>query len=153
MPSARNVGKTGLAIALLIGGAWEGIRYVAYMPTPDDVPTICRGHTAGVHMGDTATPAQCEKWFAEEMAAALAVVDRRVKVKLTEGQRGALASFVFNMGEPAFAKSIMLREFNAGNITTGCVALMDWRYQGKKMLPGLVSRRQAELRYCLGVDQ
>lgn len=148
-PTPRVAGGA-LAIAMLIGGAFEGIRYAAYLPTPNDVPTICRGHTLGVKMGDTATQAQCDAGFEQEMKRSLAVVDANVKIRLTEAQRGALADFVYNMGTGAFKTSTMLKKFNAGDVLGGCIELIEWRKQKGQVLDGLVRRRTEELKYCLG---
>lgn len=140
-----------LAVVIALIGGFEGIRYVAYLPTPNDVWTICRGHTMGVKEGDTATKAECDRYTEEEAAAALAVVDANVVVQLTSEQRGAFADFVYNEGAQAFKSSTLLEKLNAGNITGACIDLIDWRKQKKITLDGLVNRRKAEIEYCVGV--
>lgn len=50
--------------------SYETLRLEAYMPTPNDKPTIGWGHTKGVKMGDVCNVAQAEKWFLEDTAEA-----------------------------------------------------------------------------------
>lgn len=148
---AENVkakGAAGVVVALIV--MFEGYRLVAYKPTPNDVWTICRGHTMDVHQGDVATPEQCDRYTEEEAKAALAVVDANVHVPLTEGQRGALGDFVYNEGAGHFLSSTLLEKLNAGDIRGACIDLIDWRKQKGLTLDGLVNRRKEELQYCLG---
>jgi lysozyme len=149
MPQVSSRAKA-LAVVIALIGSWEGIRYVAYLPTPNDVWTICRGHTMGVKPGDTATPEQCDRYTEVEASAALDVVDRNVTVQLTAEQRGAFGDFVYNMGAGAFKASTMLEKLNAGDILGACVDLIDWRKQKRITLDGLVNRRKDEIAYCVG---
>jgi len=48
--------------------SYEKCRLEAYMPTPDDVPTIGWGHIRGVSLGDTCTQEQADAWFLEDIA-------------------------------------------------------------------------------------
>ncbi|MNV84660.1 Lysozyme RrrD [compost metagenome] len=73
-------------------------------------------------------------------------VDRLVKVKLTENQRGALVSWTYNLGEGALAKSTMLKYINAGKPVADIErSWLQWVNAGGKKLAGLVRRRQAEM--------
>lgn len=153
---AKAGGALGVTVALII--AFEGIRFVAYKPTPNDVWTICRGHTMGVTQGQTATEAECDRYTEDEATAALAVVDANVTVNLPDEIRGALGDFVYNEGAQAFKSSTMLEKFNSGQTVAACIDLIDWRKQkdgkgGLVTLDGLVKRRKAEMQYCLGVTK
>lgn len=77
--------------------SYEGYSSEAYLPTPDDVPTIGWGHTRNVKMGDTCTPEQAEKWFQEDVSGAVSVVNN-LAVNLTQSMFDALVSLVFNVG-------------------------------------------------------
>lgn len=60
-------GASALAIATALAGYFEGNRLHAYHDV-GGVPTICYGHTQGVAIGDTATPAQCTAQLRRDMA-------------------------------------------------------------------------------------
>lgn len=117
--------------------------HVAYV---DDVgvKTICHGHTAGVQLGDTATPDQCKQWMLEDLQTADAAVERLVKVDLTDYQRVALWSFIYNVGSGNFASSTLLRQLNAGQFCSAAKQFLRWDKGGGRVLRGLTKRRAAE---------
>ncbi|CCC99682.1 lysozyme (fragment) (plasmid) [Azospirillum baldaniorum] len=112
------------------------------------MPTIGYGRTAGVKLGQTITAAQAETFLRADMAAAAAQVDKLVKVPLSDRQRGALASFVFNLGAGALQSSTLLRLLNQGDYEGAAGQFGRWVYatvNGEKVqLPGLKRRRAAE---------
>lgn len=112
------------------------------------IPTICEGITAGVRMGDMATPAECDALLERELQRAVDAVDRQVLVPLPDTRRAALASFVYNVGEGQLARSTLLRKLNAGDVRGACAELSRWVYAGGKKLGGLVRRRAAERELC-----
>lgn len=122
----------------------EGLRLEAYMPTPNDVPTIGYGHTKGVKMGDRITNAQAEEYLRHDIAWAQDAVNSLVKVRLTQNQFDALVSFVFNVGASAFAKSTLLRMLNDGDYKGAADQFLRWDKQGGKVLRGLTKRRAEE---------
>ena len=139
--------------AMDIVKAAEGLYFTAYR-CPAGVPSIGWGHTRGVKMGMTITREQAEALLAEDMAEAAAAVDRLVKVPISENQRGALASFVMNLGAGSLQESALLRLLNAkaskesigeqfGRWTKATVNGV------KTELPGLVKRRAAEAKLFL----
>ncbi len=127
---------------------FEGLYLTAYR-CPAGVPTIGYGHTAGVAMGETITAAQAEAFLSADLTAAAAQVDRLVTVALNPDQRGALASFVFNLGAGSLASSTLLKLLNAGDYAGAAGQFGRWVYATvngvKTQLPGLVARRAAEL--------
>lgn len=124
----------------------EGLRLKAYPdPGSGGVPwTIGYGHTKGVKKGDTCTKEQAEQWLTEDMAEAYAVVDKAVKVPLSEKQRDALCSFVFNVGGGAFQKSTMLKLLNQGKYSEAAAQFPRWTFASGKSMRGLVIRRGKE---------
>ena len=122
----------------------EGLRLEAYMPTPNDVPTIGYGHTKGVEMGMRITHAQANEYLKQDVAWAQDTVNSLVKVRLTQNQFDALVSFVFNVGASAFAKSTLLRMLNGGDYQGAADQLLRWDKQGGKVLRGLTKRRAEE---------
>jgi lysozyme len=67
---------------------------------------------------------------------------------LNENQFSALVSFVFNCGVGALKGSTALKRIKAGDMEGGAQALTWWNKATvngrKKVLPGLVRRREAE---------
>ncbi|TWA71935.1 GH24 family phage-related lysozyme (muramidase) [Azospirillum baldaniorum] len=134
--------------ALALARNAEGLYLSAYL-CPAGVPTIGYGHTAGVKMGQRITASQAENYLLEDMTAAAAQVDKLVKVPLTDRQRGALASFVMNLGQGSLASSTLLRLLNAkASAESVADQFPRWVYATvngvKTELPGLVKRRAAE---------
>ncbi len=123
---------------------WEGLRLEAYMPTPNDKPTIGWGHTIDVRMGDIISREQAEKFFTFDVRWAVSCVNAEVKVGLTQNQFDAIVSIVFNIGATNFGKSTLLRKLNKGDYDGASQEFGRWVYQGKKVLKGLVRRRAAE---------
>jgi lysozyme len=72
-----------------------------------------------------------------------------VQVPLTDNQYAALVSFTFNVGLGAFGSSTMLGYLNSGNYAAVGNQFGLWVNGGGRVLPGLVRRRQAELRLFL----
>ena len=122
---------------------FEGLYLNAYL-CPAGVPTIGYGHTEGVKMGQTITAPQAEDFLAGDLAGAAADVDRLVTVALNDDQRGALASFVFNLGAGNLASSTLLRKLNAGDYAGAAAEFGKWVNAGGRKLDGLVKRRAAE---------
>lgn len=136
-----NLGPRGAA---LIKGK-EQLRLEAYLPTPNDVPTIGFGHTKGVRLGDKITVKQAEQFFDEDTAWAVAAVNK-LGVPLSQSMFDALVSLVFNTGvgsiTPASTIGKAIRErryFDAWE------AFAKWRKQAKKDLRGLAIRRAEEM--------
>jgi lysozyme len=77
------------------------------------------------------------------------VVERLVEAPLKQHEFDALASFCFNVGEPAFSRSTLLKRVNAGLLTAVPDELLKWikvTIDGKKVtVKGLVKRRHKEI--------
>lgn len=148
-------GATAPVIAYQFLGEKEGIRYRAYYDS-SGIPTICVGHTDGVKMGDTATPEQCEAYFKDDVREATAIVNRLVKVPMTEPQRAAVISFcAFNIGHGKCASSTFLRKLNAGDKAGACAEIRRWIFDRgqdcriqKNNCYGQVIRREQEQELC-----
>lgn len=109
-------GKIALAVS-------EGIVDTAYLDnaTPP-VWTIGIGHTKSAgginptdYIGKKLTIEQVFEVFADDLPKYEAIVNRNVKVPLTQNEYDALVHFVYNIGEPNFKKSNLLKNLNAGN--------------------------------------
>ena len=122
----------------------EALRLTAYLPTKNDVWTIGYGHTKGVKEGMVITEAQAEKFLREDIAWVEDVIDSTVKVPLTQNQRDALGSLIFNIGGTAFANSTVLRKLNEKDYKGAADAFLMWCKQKGVVLKGLVRRREQE---------
>lgn len=125
--------------------AREQLRLTAYKPTPQDKWTIGWGHTGlEVVEGLTWVLSQAEDAFLRDTAWAVTAVLRHTDVALTQNQFDALVAFVFNVGEPQFASSTLLRLVNAGKPAEAAEHFAEWNHQNGKVLAGLTARRAAE---------
>ncbi len=145
----KRLAAAGLALAMPLVIYFEGTKTTAYLD-PVAIPTICRGHTGGVKLGQVATPDQCDQLLLQDLLKADAEIKSCVNVPLNDNQRAAFASFTFNAGGGNFCGSTMARKLNAGDYTGACNELPRWVHAGGKVLPGLVKRRAAEQAVCLG---
>lgn len=73
-------------------------------------------------------------------------VDECVTAPLSDNQRAALTSLVYNIGTAAFASSTLLERINAQDWPAVPTEWRRWVKAGRKTLPGLVARREDELK-------
>lgn len=138
---------------------FEGIYTHAYND-PVGHCTIGVGHLlhhgpcTGRETPSVLTRAQALELLRQDAADAAAAIDRHVKVPLSRPQYDALISFVFNVGEGAFASSTLLRKLNRGDYAAVPRELARWTKAGSppRPLPGLVRRRTAEGQLFSGGD-
>ena len=123
---------------------WEDLRLKAYLPTPNDVWTIGYGHTGTAYEGQVITKAEAERLLRQDLAWVRRAIARYVTVPLSQEQYDALASFIFNVGEGAFASSTLLRKLNAYDYAGAANEFPRWNKQKGKALLGLTRRRLAE---------
>lgn len=122
----------------------EGLVLNAYL-CPANVWTIGYGHTNGVKKGDKITEEQAEDFLVNDLLYSERIVNKMVKVKLSQNQYDALVSFIFNVGSGNFINSTLLKKLNAGaNSDEICAELRRWIFSKGKKLPVLVARRQRE---------
>jgi lysozyme len=108
--------------------------------------TVAYGHlikpgedfSAGISMADA------QILLCADMTTAALIVNREVKVTMTQGEFDALCDAVFNMGD--FLKaSTLLRMLNAGETAEAEQQLARWDYAGGKPNAGLEARRIKEM--------
>ncbi|BAE74834.1 phage lysozyme lysis protein [Sodalis glossinidius str. 'morsitans'] len=148
-PELRNrliKGTAGgvIALATVLIQWHESVHYTPYRDS-GGVLSVCYGHTGSdIVPGKRYTVAECQALLDSDLKAAMSVVDANVTVPLTESQRAALASFVYNVGNGAFARSTLLKKLNAGDMAGACDEMRRWKYVGGKVSKGLVNRRAIE---------
>ena len=170
----RNAGvSVGAVLAMLfLISPWEGEvkdkqgLHIAYKD-PIGIVTYCRGLTGKtlanktVNVGDKFTEEECsvEEAFRlkefEKRILHLVKPNNSTEVSIdsrfiSQYEKAAFISFVWNVGDGNLAKSTLLKNINKGNHVQACLQLTKWVYANKKILPGLVSRRNNELDWCLG---
>ena len=142
MANVNNLSYSDQGLALT--EQFEGLQLTAYQD-PVGVWTIGYGHTGSdVQPGLTITQEQASDLLLQDVAGAVAAVNRLVTVPLTQNQFDALVDFTFNVGQGNLASSTLLRELNAGNTEGAAAQFLVWVYAKGVELPGLVKRRQAE---------
>jgi len=123
---------------------YESLRLTAYLPTPDDVPTIGWGHTKGVQLGDQIDEATAEALLLEDLRWVEECIEAWVDVALEQCEYDSLCSFVLNVGCPAFKNSTLCRLLNQEDYAAAAKQFSRWNKQGGKVLPGLTRRRAEE---------
>lgn len=138
-----QVSEEGLALIK----QFEGFSPVMYR-CPAGIPTIGYGHVVyrPEQFSGGITQAQAEQWLRQDVQLAQQAVARLIAVPLMQGQWDALVSFVFNLGAGRLQASTLRRVVNRSEHMQVPVQLRRWVYAGGRVLPGLVRRREAEVR-------
>ena len=152
----KVAGLTLSAAAIVSLVSYEGFRSQAY----DDgvgVQTYGFGTTrrpdgTPVQPGDTIDPVTALAHAQREVTRFEGALKQCVKVPLHQHEYDAYVSFAYNVGAGAFCSSTLVRKLNAGDYEGACNELPRWVYAGGRKLQGLVNRREAERRLCLGLS-
>lgn len=132
----------------------EGLKLVAYPdPGTGGVPwTIGVGSTRGVKKGMKITMEEAMDRLRVDVASAQHDVERLVTRPLTQHQKAALVSFVFNIGGSQFATSTMLRLLNSNQFNEAADQFARWDRADGRKLQGLANRRAYEKQMFLTPD-
>lgn len=124
---------------------FEGCRLSQYADAAG-LPTIGWGHKVLKIEGlpTTITQEKADELLDDDAAYTGTLVDKSVTVPLTQGQFDALVDFTYNLGIGRLRGSTLLALVNAGKYDTAELEFHKWVYGGGKVLPGLVTRREAE---------
>jgi len=97
------------------------------------------------------TEAEAEVYLARDLQTALAATLRYCPVlaKEHEGRLAAIVDFTFNLGAGRLQTSTLRRRINQRDWLAAGQELRRWVYGGGKVLPGLVSRREAEINWLV----
>ncbi|ELL0384719.1 lysozyme [Salmonella enterica] len=153
------VGGGAIAIAsVLITGPTgnDGLEGVRYKPYRDVVGiwTVCYGHTGNdIMIGKTYTESECKALMNKDLNTVARQINPYIKVPIPETTRGALYSFVYNVGAGNFKTSTLLHKINQGDIKGACEQLRRWTYAGGKQWKGLITRREIEREVCMWGDK
>lgn len=133
---------------------WEGFRALPYNDAANNA-TIGIGHL--LHYGPVTaedeklelTNAQALVLLQKDAAIAARAVKEYIHIRLTQTQKDALISFVYNCGTHSLDRTNVQNCVNARNFSAVPSALDQWVHAGGEVLQGLVNRRAAEGRLFL----
>ena len=140
----QKVSENGIALIK----QYEGFSPLPYL-CPAGKPTIGYGHVikpkerypeSGITVSDAEALLKSDVEFAEQ------AINRLVRTKLKQAQFDALVSLVFNIGAGAFEHSTLLKCLNKEDHANAAKQFLRWVFAAGKKMPGLVLRRQAELK-------
>lgn len=94
------------------------------------------------------TEAEAEVYLARDLQTTLAATLRYCPVLATEpeGRLAAIVDFTFNLGAGRLQTSTLQRRVNQRDWIAASQELRRWVYGGGKVLPGLVARRESEIK-------
>jgi lysozyme len=136
---------------------WEGCKLQSYKDSAG-IWTIGYGITTAAGQGVIGPGMQITQRQADDMLlAALFKYEKTVRECLartpTQAQFDAMVSLCYNIGQGAFSKSSVVKQFNMGNLAAAADAFLFWNkatVNGKKIvIQGLVNRRNDERRHFL----
>lgn len=149
MPSSAPLTPSAKLVAFIQG--FEKCRLKAYMPTPNDKPTLGWGSTGpDIVMGMTWTQAQADARFAADLAKFASGVFKALNgAPTTQDQFDAMVSLAYNIGLANFGISSVLSNHRAIHYQTAALAFGLWNKQRDAngvlvVLNGLTKRRKAE---------
>jgi len=124
---------------------FEKCKLTAYMPTPNDKPTLGWGSTGpDIKLGMRWTQEQADARFTADANKFAAGVTALLTGPTRQDQFDAMFSLAYNIGLAAFKGSTVLRKHNAGDYTGAANAFVMWNKQAGKVLNGLTRRRLDE---------
>jgi lysozyme len=140
------------ALALVSIATWEGYSDQTYFD-PVGVPTIGWGATASVQSGDHTDPTRALiRLHADASAHAARLAGCIGDVPLHQHEWDAYVSWAYNVGSGAACNSTLVRKLRQAppDYAGACAELLRWVHAGGRVLPGLVRRREAEYKICMG---
>lgn len=144
----------GFSGAVVTGGALvadsEDMILQTYLD-PVGIKTACFGYTGPeLNLGQRFTEQQCLNKLAEKLGWFDNQLQRYTYPQvLTDGERAAYLSFVYNVGTGNFSTSTLRKKLLSGDRVGACNELPRWVYAKGIKLKGLVIRREKERKLCL----
>ena len=130
-------------------GELEGIVLKPYKDSVG-IPTIGIGSTyyedgTKVRMTDKPITTERAIQLAKNVVKSFeAKVNEVILLPMTQNQFDAMVLLCYNIGESGFARSSVVRNFNAGNLQEAADSFLLWNKAGGKVSKGLTNRRQKE---------
>jgi lysozyme len=97
------------------------------------------------------TAAEAETYLAQDLQTAVNATLKYCPILTTESENrlAAIVDFTFNLGAGRLQTSTLRHRINQRDWKAAATELRKWIYGGGKKLPGLVARREAEIRLFL----
>lgn len=147
--AALGVSGALLLSATVLVAPFEGKRNEVYVD-PANILTSCYGHTGKeLKTGQKFTDEQCMEQLANDLSSHNKLMLSVVTVQMTDGEKAAYTSFVYNVGFGQWRKSSVLKLLNSGARHNACEQLKRWVYINGQPSRGLVNRRNAEYKMCI----
>ena len=130
-------------------GKLEGIVLRPYKDSVG-IPTIGIGSTyyedgTKVKMSDKAITKERAIQLAENVVKSFeAQVNKSIVLTMTQNQFDAMVLLCYNIGKSGFARSSVVRNFNAGNLQKAADSFLLWNKAGGLVSKGLNNRRNIE---------
>ena len=130
-------------------GELEGIVLRPYKDSVG-IPTIGIGSTyyedgTKVKMSDKAITKERAIQLAKNVVKSFeARVNKSIVLTMTQNQFDAMVLLCYNIGESGFARSSVVRNFNAGNLQKAADSFLLWNKAGGLVSKGLTNRRNIE---------
>lgn len=100
------------------------------------------------------TRPQCEARLLHDLVKLGKQIDALCEgVPTSEGQKAAMASFAYNLGIGRLEESTLLRKHRDGNTSGAANEFLKWVFANRKVMKGLVRRREAERALYLGIPR
>ena len=140
--------------AIMLAKRFEGFHRVPKSDSGRAYPYVCPAGFWTVGFGHlceqghpSITEAQAEAYLAADLTTALAATLRYCPVLAAEpeGRLAAVVDFTFNLGAGRLQTSTLRQRINQRDWTAAGQELRRWVYGGGQVLPGLVTRREAEV--------
>lgn len=144
--------------AIDLAKRFEGFHRVPRVDPDRAHPYICPAGYWTIGFGHLCDPkhppitqAQAEDYLSRDLITALNATLRYCPVLAAEpeGRLAAIVDFTFNLGAGRLQTSTLRRRINQRDWSSAAKELRRWVYGGGKALPGLVTRRDAEVALLL----
>ncbi len=139
--------------AIVLAKRFEGFQRVPKNDPGRAYPYVCPAGFMTIGYGHLCQPdhpsiteAEAEAYLAADLMTALVATLRYCPVLAaeTDGRLAAIVDFTFNLGAGRLQTSTLRRRINQRDWPSAGQELRRWVYGGGRVLPGLVTRREAE---------
>lgn len=135
---------------------FEGCRLKAYPdPATGAAPWTVGYGATGPKIGPATvwTQVQADQDLLDRVNSIGGHIDAVVKTPMTDEEKAALVSFIYNVGTGNFDHSTLLAKLNAGDIEGAAQEFPKWNLAAGKVMAGLVKRRSGEMaEFLLGAN-
>ncbi len=130
----------------------EGLKLKSYRDS-GGIWTIGYGSTGpDINEGIVWTKEDCEKRLALDLMVREKQLKHVIQIPLTENQKAAIMSFLYNIGFDAFKKSTFLKKLNNCDVAGAADQMLRWNKCNGEIVEGLNNRRARERAVFLEIN-